>query len=428
METLVRVLALLGLCVPIGVLVSGMRVQNAPESTTSAVNRSVIRARVPPHKRIRRHKLRSRSKGRRRRRQSATSASNALESEADSDEWWRVKLASGRFMYQLDGDVVASRHFFSLFALRSIRGSSAHLLSLHGGGWLGPVAHGSQRLAVLRSPSPPSGQFFWVAKRSSSRIVLSLQPDHASYLCEHAHRPGIFLVGNRTAQSENACGSDEVELHKVVGEPRPRVSTCRANPADAEPCVPGATLSENNGTHPDAFERTLRRSAMQVGGRQLVLATYHNVGMVHWATLFWGWLQVSGIAKLLLLDLDGLTCGASKTLLGLHALQLQIECATAADMTLGKQYVLGKTASGLQDWGAPHPAPLSNATAEPFHPCVRHHVELGLLQVSEDEAATRGARHCSWCRHRHRGRRRLRSEPIFPAGHGTKWQGLGHLL
>ena len=100
---------------------------------------------------------------------------------------------------------------------------------------------------------------------------------------------------------------------------------------------------------------------MQVDGRDLVLATYHNIGMMHWATLFWGWLQASGVARLLLLDLDGLTCGASKALLGYHASRLQIECATAADLTLGKQYILGKTASGLQDWGAGKAAPLSQA-------------------------------------------------------------------
>ena len=39
-----------------------------------------------------------------------------------------------------------------------------------------------------------------------------------------------------------------------------------------------------------------------------MITTYHNVGMMHWAVVFWGWLEAARLQKLLLLDLDGLTC------------------------------------------------------------------------------------------------------------------------
>ena len=202
----------------------------------------------------------------------------------------------------------------------------------YGGSCLGRVPAKSEQLAVLPTRSAPDVlQAFWLQRRpSSGRIGLWMQPDGASYLCEDRQRPGTLMVADRAAQSGSTC-APEFELQRVVA----------------------ATLEvETNRTRDQhAFERTVHRSTMDIAGRKVILATYHNVGMIHWATLFWGWLQASGIAKLLLLDLDGLTCQASRALLGSHAPKLQIECAAAADMTLGRQYVLGKSASGMQDWG-----------------------------------------------------------------------------
>ena len=235
------------------------------------------------------------------------------------------------FMYQSEGRIGGSGHFFSLFLLRRASTAGSHMLCLHGGSCLGRVAAGSEQLTVLPPLSAPDGvQAFWLHRPSSGRIGLWLQPDGASYLCENRQRPGTFMVADRATQSGSTC-APEFELQRVVA---------------------ATQEAETNQTHDEhAFERTVHRSTMDVAGRKLILATYHNVGMIHWATLFWGWLQASGIAKLLLLDLDGLTCQASRALLGSHAPKLQIECATAADMTLGRQYVLGKSASGMQDWG-----------------------------------------------------------------------------
>lgn len=95
---------------------------------------------------------------------------------------------------------------------------------------------------------------------------------------------------------------------------------------------------------------------MSIHGRNVVLTTYHNVGMMHWAVLFWGWLQMAGINRFLLLDLDGFSCGASKALMQMHGSTIHLECAFAQDMDMGSSFYSGmKRTSGLQEWGAPVP-------------------------------------------------------------------------
>ena len=288
---------------------------------------------TPRRLQARHHKGPGHSKSNRRRRQrSLESSSGTPQSDGDSGERWRIRMPSGMFMYHSEGRIAGSGHFFALFLLRRASAAGSHVLCLHGGSCLGRVPAKSEQLAVLPPLSAPDVlQAFWLQRRpSSGRIGLWMQPDGASYLCEDRQRPGTLMVADRAAQSGSTC-APEFELQRVVA----------------------ATLEvETNRTRDQhAFERTVHRSTMDIAGRKVILATYHNVGMIHWATLFWGWLQASGIAKLLLLDLDGLTCQASRALLGSHAPKLQIECATAADMTLGRQYVLGKSASGMQDWG-----------------------------------------------------------------------------
>lgn len=323
MEATTRLLALLGLA---PAHVSQSHAMRAPRYSLANCNGSV----VVPHKHARHRKGQGSSK--RRRRQHGGTPTTVLGAERDSGERWRIKLPSGRFMYQSDGRVSGSRHFFSLFMLQGASDAGSHLLCLHGGGCLARVAAGSEQLVVLQLTSAhKDAQAFLLQRPSANRFVLCLHPDGASCLCENSQRPGTFMIAGRATQAGRPS-RDEFELHRVLEA---------TQKADAN----------QTRTDQQAFERTVRRSAMDIAGRKLVLATYHNVGMMHWATLFWGWLQASGIAKLLLLDLDGLTCQASRALLGAHAPKLQIECATAADMTLGRQYVLGRSASSIQDWG-----------------------------------------------------------------------------
>ena len=87
------------------------------------------------------------------------------------------------------------------------------------------------------------------------------------------------------------------------------------------------------------FAEAVRASVEVHAGRRVVLATYYNLGMLDWAEIFWGWLVVSGYRHLLLLDLDGLTCDASRALLSAHGpplSRLNLACARAVDMALGK--------------------------------------------------------------------------------------------
>ena len=108
-----------------------------------------------------------------------------------------------------------------------------------------------------------------------------------------------------------------------------------------------AARGKTTGRSPKSFMRKVRRSAIRVGTRDVVIATYHNIGMLDWATLFWGWLSTSGIDRFILLELDGVTCEAAQNL----NCSLQFECATSQDMMLPEEYTNIKKAGALQEWG-----------------------------------------------------------------------------
>ena len=99
------------------------------------------------------------------------------------------------------------------------------------------------------------------------------------------------------------------------------------------------------------FKQRVLKSVTRVANREFVLVTYHNVGMIDWATLFWGWLSRSGIRRFMLLELDGLTCEASRALNA----SIPFECVNGYDLMLPAQYTDIKKASSLQDWGKSPP-------------------------------------------------------------------------
>ena len=110
------------------------------------------------------------------------------------------------------------------------------------------------------------------------------------------------------------------------------------------------------------FKQRVQQSTTQIAGRDFVLVTYHNIGMIDWATLFWGWLDRSGIKRFMLMELDGLTCEASRALNA----SISFECVNGYDLMLPPEYTNIKKASGLQDWGA-HP-PSRKCPADRSHP------------------------------------------------------------
>ena len=112
---------------------------------------------------------------------------------------------------------------------------------------------------------------------------------------------------------------------------------------------PTAERSQEKVDDGRTFQRRVRQSITRVGGRDFVLVTYHNIGMIDWATLFWGWLERSGIRRFMLLELDGLTCDASTALNA----SISFQCVTGNDLMLPKEYTEIKNAGAVQEWGVP---------------------------------------------------------------------------
>ena len=172
--------------------------------------------------------------------------------------------------------------------------------------------------------------------------------------------------GKQAAGARPFNDSALFELKRVVGArstPVPRPPPHSHQHASAEvpyhaaaaPNTKGATEARGKaaGRTAKSFARKVRRSAIRMGNRDVMIATYHNIGMLDWATLFWGWLTTSGIDRFMLLELDGVTCEAAQSL----NCSLQFECATAHDMMLPEQYTNIAKAGALQEWGAPHTPP-----------------------------------------------------------------------
>ena len=119
--------------------------------------------------------------------------------------------------------------------------------------------------------------------------------------------------------------------------------------------------TENDST----FVQRVRQSTTHVGGRDFVLVTYHNIGMIDWATLFWGWLERSGIQSFMLLELDGLTCDASTAL----NISISFECVTGLDLMLPEEYTEIKNAGAVQEWGVLSlPRHFTHPPTDPSHP------------------------------------------------------------
>ena len=100
-----------------------------------------------------------------------------------------------------------------------------------------------------------------------------------------------------------------------------------------------------------SFSERVQRSVTQLQGRRFVLVTYHNAGMLDWASLFWQWLRLSGQRRFMLLELDGQTCDAAHAL---NATQhVEFECATVRDVQdmLPASMTAIQSASSMQEWG-----------------------------------------------------------------------------
>lgn len=263
----------------------------------------------------------------------------------DSGARWRLRLVrSGSYLRcTLDRAVTTSPSFFSLFEVRSVPRAEAVIILCHGIGPLGLApgdarSDGHPRLTAAGASLRP--QQLWLHRIGDNRHLLWLDPAGAVFLRElgpsvaederqPTAQPAQLVVANTTTSRSSASMAAIVELERILAPTSERAN--RPGPRDG------------------SFAEKVRGSAMTVEGRRVVLATYHNVGMMDWAVLFWKWLIASHIQRLLLLDLDGLTCAAGEPLNAAHAPELRIACASVAEMAL-PTVQLGE-AGAVQDWG-----------------------------------------------------------------------------
>ena len=261
----------------------------------------------------------------------AGGSSLGLSGGIDSGARFRVRLVdSGTYLRCSEGAVTTGRFFFTLIEVRRLPNTDAVLLLCHGVGPLGlgpgdELTDGKPRLAVAGPSSPP--QQFWMQPVKNGHTLL-LKPTGQSHLRAVESRKGAGQLVAANATRTDASDVAIVKLEAVLAPTKERV--------------------ERSDARPGSFLRKVRRSVMSVEGKQIVLATYHNLGMMGWSVLFWQWLVASNVPKLLLLDLDGLTCAAAEPLREAHAPGLRIACASVAEMAL-PAVNLGE-AGAVQEW------------------------------------------------------------------------------
>lgn len=293
------------------------------------------------------------SKGRRgARRQSSGSLHRDAKLNAGAGADYRLELADGsetRYLYNLNGVVVANRVFFSLFRMHTVDGddSSARLLSDHAGGsWLmlsgsgGSYADAARLVLSAVGTNRSLAQRFWTAaapQHSAGCYTFFLDAARTRAIGRDARDP-MALTSVAAAATEVAV----LRVQPVLSSRGVRRGGSRAAGSHA------SSTDDLKHSGPSTFARRVQRSVTRMHGREFVLVTYHNVGMLDWAVLFWKWLHRAGLRRFLLLELDGLTCDAARAL----NCSLHFECATGRDMAmLPKAMTEIRDASSMQEWG-----------------------------------------------------------------------------
>lgn len=257
--------------------------------------------------------------------------------------------AGRRALYNQGGvSIISSRVFFSLF----------QWVVLPAGGGNYAVGDDASRSWMVLEGSPPrltltapganysSAQPFWPS--TSRREELECSVLHVDYqrtvaLGQSAQSPAILTT---VPSSQASC----FHFQRVIQH----AHHSDARRKDQAPLPHEQQHVWRRQPHVDlklggreTFAQRVRRSTTRMGGRSFVLVTYHNVGMLDWAVLFWKWLHNAGLQRFMLLELDGLTCDAAREL----NCPLRFECATGRDMTLPRAYTEIHDASSMQEWG-----------------------------------------------------------------------------
>ena len=356
---------------------------------------------------------------------------------ADSGARWLLQSSSGRHFNRVGLDILTHPHFFSLLELRRTR-TGSYLLKDHSGGWLhlGSGAAGPRKLEVFVPPAaspPPSpppmtkderveakdripdaaegkavAEAVATAEKAATAAAIAAaqrfsirKQASGTYTLQPVGEDGVYLQEDPTSSGHliAATGSGAASMFRLKRVVAP-------NKYQSQPSNPRSAGREKT------FTRRVKRSTVRLGGREFVVATYHNIGMLDWARLFWDWLSVSGIDRFMLLELDGLTCDAARAL----NCTLKLECATAYDMMLPREYTQIAHAGGMQSWGATAnaslkaPCVLRPSLSAAVVPARRHRRRLSLLQVPEMEDALGRANPRTRCRRGDDRRRCPRSQ------------------
>ena len=278
--------------------------------------------------------------------------------QPDTGARYRIRSQGGAFLRKRSTAIGVSSHFFTLFDVRPLSQSPQHVLQAHGAaGW---VARGGAREALVEvgTKNATAMQRFWLRALHGGGWSLDLDAEGTSYLCaagasgqqERPVVPRLVIVGVAgTAPAAPGAVPTACAPPSGARGRRPAAATFElqrvvAPYSERPPAANTSAAGDGN------FAEAVRASVEVHAGRRVVLATYYNLGMLDWAEIFWGWLVVSGYRHLLLLDLDGLTCDASRALLSAHGpplSRLNLACARAVDMALGKL----RDAGSVQAWG-----------------------------------------------------------------------------
>ena len=261
------------------------------------------------------------------------------------------------------------------------------------------VVEVEQRSTGVVASSGPTPSPFWLTRHASGAYMVQVSADGRWYLCEHAADPQkLVAAAGGTAEGVNT--SALFELQRVVAPEKER---------EQEAAPPGGALS---------FVERAKRCVMRKGGRDVVLATYHNIGMMDWASLFWGWLKASAIDRFFLLELDGLTCKADRPLTAVQPpCCLALPCCFPLPCCLWTPFMHHCYLTAPAAPATPGCAGAQCVCALRVRDCRRHDAaaradahpkgeragrlgydgRVGLLQVSALEAALRrAARHAGW--------------------------------
>jgi hypothetical protein len=277
----------------------------------------------------------------------------------DSGARYRLRIVNShppRFLYQLGDTIVAHRAFFSLFRWEhggwdeADVNAGARVLGDHAGiRWLSLLKAGNDRRA-FSSPSSFLGLGLSNANGTGMAQLFWPRPaKHPACVSSNLHPAECFELHVDALIASNALS--HASSHPTFIS---TASETRSAPAiiQFERVLPsnGATGKQHPLPREEVSfaERTRRCKTKSLSGREFVLVTYHNVGMLDWAVLFWRWLHSSGLRRFMLLDLDGKTCSAAATLNS----SLHFECATARDMaSLSPNMRVIRDASRMQEWG-----------------------------------------------------------------------------